>query len=208
MLKIVAAFAAFFMSAVAAAKPAVFVADKGRTLYLRGEVGGNALDMAAQVIGLAEKSKKPISIVINSPGGSIYVGLQLMSAIDVVQKRGVKVRCFVPVIAASMAFQILSVCDERYTLQYSLLLFHPARAPLMGSYTYDELEYQGAQLRQLDNKLKNDLAKRIGMPRKEFDYHYQHETLWLAPDLSARTDDFFTIVADFDGVERPFDLGE
>ncbi len=197
----------FLVSFSGCAHASTFEADKGRTLYLRGEVADNGLLLAAQVIELAGKSRKPISLVINSPGGSIYMGLQLMSAISVVQQRGVRVRCFVPVLAASMAFQIMSVCDERYTLQYTLLLFHPARSVLMGAFTYDELEYQGAQLRDLDNKLKSDLARRLGMDRKVYDYHYEHETLWLASDLNAMAGGYFTIVEDFTGVDAPFDLG-
>jgi ATP-dependent protease ClpP protease subunit len=204
-MKFLAALAAFFMSAVVQAEP-TFVADKGRTIYIRGAIADNAFDIASKVFEMS-KVKAPISLVINSPGGSVYPGLQIMSAIEVAQSRGVTVRCFVPVLAASMAFQILSVCDERYVLQYSLLLFHPARSMLMGGFLADELEYQGAQLRRLDDKLKNELAARLGMDRKEYDYHYSHETLWLATDLNAATDpDFVEVVSDFSGVDKPFDL--
>lgn len=189
-------------------QPIVFKVDKDRTLYLRGEVADNAMAMASQVVDLASKSRAPISIVINSPGGSIYAGLQLMSAIGMAQKRGVMVRCVVPVLAASMAFQIFSVCDERYTLQYSLLLFHPARLMLKGMFTADELEYAGKQLRALDEKLKDELSVRLGMERSVYDYHYAHETLWIATDLNAAVErDFATIVDDLSGVSDPFGLG-
>ncbi len=206
MLKFLAAFAAFFVLATAAPAESMFVADKGRTLYLRGEVRENALVLASQVAELSQSSKRPITIVINSPGGSIHAGLQLMSAIHVAQQRGTQVRCFVPVLAASMAFQILSVCDERYTLQYSLLLFHPARVFLFGPYMADDLAYQSDQLRLVEDRLKNDLAARIGLDRKEFDYHYSHETLWLAADLNKVTGNYFEIVDNFSGVDRAFDL--
>jgi ATP-dependent protease ClpP protease subunit len=202
-----AAFAAFFVLATTVpAKTAAFVADKDRTVYVRGEIDGSALLQAAEVMRLATKSTAPITLVINSPGGNVYTGLQLMSAIGVAQQRGVTVRCFVPVLAASMAFQILSICDERYTLQYSLLLFHPARAFLNGAFLAEDLEYAGEQLRQLDDRLKSELAARLGMDRAEYDFHYRRETMWLASDLNDRADGFLTIVGDFRGVENPFDL--
>lgn len=210
MLKLIGVMVSLFLfinASCAHAAGRVFTADKGRTLYVRGEVGPEALELASELITLTGKAKTPITIVINSPGGNVYTGLQLMSAIHIAQQRGVKVRCFVPVLAASMAFQILSVCDERYTLQYSLLLFHPARAMLMGGFLAEELEYQGAQLKQLDEQLKSDLAARLGMDSKEYDYHYRNETLWLAPALNERAGgDFLMVVDDFVGVDRPFDL--
>ena len=78
---------------------------------------------------------------------------------------------------------------------------------LRGGYLAEELEYQGAQLKQLDDYLKAELAARLGMDRKEYEYHYRNETLWLAPVLNERVGgDFLEVVGDLTGVDSPFEV--
>ena len=70
---------------------------------------------------------KKVVLLINSPGGDVYPGLQFIDAMEAVKTRGVKITCVVSNMAASMAFQILSKCDSRYSLANSLLLWHPMK---------------------------------------------------------------------------------
>lgn len=191
----------------ASAAPKVFTANKDRTIYLVGEVGANALELAAQVQSLAETSRAPIDIVINSPGGSVQAGLQLISSINMAQARGIRFRCIVPVLAASMGFQVLAHCDERYSLKYSMLLFHPMKVfIMMGALSSEDLLYEGRRIRETEEPLVKDLQDILAISPDTFYYHYRHETLWFAYEFRKLSPGFLTIVDDIRNVQAPFNL--
>lgn len=185
-----------------------FVANPDRTVYLRGPVADNALTIATNIEKLSRAGSQPIDMIINSPGGSIITGLQIISAMEVAKQRGITIRCFVPMLAASMGFQVFAHCSERYVLEQSLLLWHPARIfVLFGAFTSGELLYQGRELKKIEAPLARYLIRVMGVDTKFFNYHYRHETLWLARDLRKETD-FFEIVDSFENVVGPYNLGQ
>lgn len=179
----------FFLNMIPAfAGPTVDITGP-RTLRVVGEINGSVLKLASQIDSLSKESKKPINILINSPGGSVPAGLQLVEAMHVAQARGVKVRCAVTTLAASMAYIVLSQCDEKYALANSLLLFHPARAMLfMATVKADDANYMAQELAAIDSDMSDLLESSMGVVTSEhkawFDYHFQHETLWSASRLS------------------------
>ncbi len=182
-----------------------FDATKGRTLYIRGFVGAQALDVAGKIIDLTDKNdEEPIDLVINSPGGSIYAGMQILSAMTVAQARGVTIRCFVPVMAASMAFAILAQCDERYALPFTMLLWHPGKQQSAKALTKDDLEYGAEQLKEMERDLSAIEMRALKISPALFNYHYVHETMWFALSLKRASPGFMTIVDDFTGVDHPF----
>ena len=96
---------AFALVGAAPLQARTFVTNE-RTVYFTGVIGGNAIAKAAAIEALSAASSDPIKFVINSPGGAVLPGLQVISAMRVAKARGVKFECFVPVLAASMAFQL------------------------------------------------------------------------------------------------------
>ena len=202
-----AAFAAFFVSACVSTSAGgdTFRADPKRTVTLDGPIMDNALDVARKLVDLAaEDASQPIDMVISSPGGSVYAGMQIMSAMSVAQARGTKIRCFVPLFAASMAFQVFAACDERFTLEYSLLLWHPATITTDQPLDAGTLEYEAEQMRAIERDLNKRLIAALGMDETTFYYHYTHETLWFAAELKRQAPGFLTIVQDFDNVNNPY----
>lgn len=187
-----------------------FKADPTRTLYVVGEVTGQtALANAATLINLSATSDDDdIDIVINSPGGSIYDGMQMLSAMSVAQARGVKIRCFVPMLAASMAYQIFAACNERYTLVFSLLLWHPGKISNEKPMSSQALAYSQKELKAIETDLNTRLMDAMDVDARFFYYHYWHETLWFAAELNRQVPDFITIVDDFTGVKGAFDAGQ
>jgi len=183
-----------------------FVASETRTVYVSGAVTGAALGTAQQIYNLAEAGNEPIDIIINSPGGYIIPGLQVISAMNIAQSRGITIRCFVPLLAASMGFQMLAECDERYALRYSLLLWHPAKTGFRGSVTWKQLLYATRELRAMERDLLDILLSKLKISKKKFYYHYRNETLWQAHHLQKISPDFITIVDDFKNVRNPFDI--
>jgi hypothetical protein len=105
-----------------------------------------------------------------------------------------------------MAFQILAACDERYTLPFSLLLWHPGRLSSSEGMTAGDLEYNGEQLRAIERELNQRLIKALGISKKLFYYHYHNETLWFALELNRTAPGFITIVNDFSEVRDPFSM--
>jgi ATP-dependent protease ClpP protease subunit len=170
------------------AGPALDMTGK-RTVRLSGEIGGgNAIDVANRVERLSAESKKPINIIINSPGGSVAAGMQIVQAISIAKSRGVTVRCAVTVLAASMAFTVLNECSERYALSNSLLLFHPARAMVVfAAVKAEEATYMGEQLAAINNELLDKLEGSFGVVTNQqktwLEYHFNNETLWPASRL-------------------------
>lgn len=184
------------------AGPTVDVRGK-RTIRIIGEIGGGALDQAAAIEKLSGESTDPINLIINSPGGSVPAGLQLVEAVHIAQARGVTVRCTVTTLAASMAFILLSECDERYALANSLLLFHPARAfVFMGALKAEDARYMAEELEAINLDMIDLMEGSMGVvtasEKQWFDYHMKNETLWTASRLARRVPNkhWITIVSD------------
>jgi len=205
---IVAAIAATGLLLSSGAKAKTFKADPDRTIYITGKIDLGILGVASKLVKLSSENRLPIYMVINSPGGGVLAGLQVISAMKVANRRGVTIKCFVPVLAASMAFQIFANCNERYVLSQSLLLWHPMKISVLGSMDSDELLYQGASMRAMETGMNQKLIEVLQISPALFYYHYRHETMWTAAVLRKVSPNFIKIISDFKNVNNPFDLGD
>lgn len=174
-----------------------------RTIRISGEIGASILTVASRVERLSAESKEPINLIINSPGGGVATGLQMVEAMHIAQARGVTVRCAVTNLAASMAFIILAECDERFALANSLLLFHPARAMLMfATLKAEDAKYMGEELAAINAEVCDRLELSMGVAsakhKEWFDYHFRNETMWTASRLIKQVPrrNWITIVSD------------
>lgn len=180
-----------------------------RTLYVTGPIDGSVLSTASTLERLSVSSDEDIHIVINSPGGVVYAGYQLVQAMDIARQRGVKVVCTVGVMAASMAFQLLPHCSERYAMKNTLLLFHPSRVYVRGPLTADEAKMVAESLDKIDTAGLKETEEMIAPPSKAWlKRHHDAETLWRAEDLVAETNnDWITIVDDISAPGGIFNIG-
>lgn len=122
------------------------------TLILNGEVDGEnvanliakAREMDQKLSGLKEKlsSKKHIRLFMNTPGGNIQLGLEL---IEVLQGLGRPVDT-VTLFSASMGFQIVQNLGDRLILKNGILMSHHAAGEINGQF--------GGQPTQMDNRYK------------------------------------------------------
>lgn len=177
--------------------------NQDRLVRVEGGVGVNALYAGNQIAALSE-TKGDIWMVINSPGGSVTTGLFTVSAMDLARARGRKINCVVPGLAASMAFHMLTHCDERYVLPKTLLLWHPVRAGVRGSLTPTEARLLADDLERTEKSLIEDIFTQLGVSKQVFMYHYNAETLFLATQLDEIAPGFLTIVDDVPGVIELF----
>lgn len=103
----------------------------GNTVTLRGPVTsesvGGVISELNQLSKVGEASV-PIYLVLNTPGGSVFAGLELMQYLNTV-RRPVHV---VSIFAASMGFHILQSSKVRYITKYGTLMSHRASGGFEG----------------------------------------------------------------------------
>lgn len=179
----------------------VEVSDKKPLLSIIGVIGNqNIIPVGQELLRLANEGKKEAQLIINSPGGEVTTGLLYLSLMDAARAKGLKVTCFVPQVAASMAFQILLHCDERHVLDSSFLLWHRARVRLGGGFmspgvvvTAPEALRLGKDLDLLDSFIYSELKKYMPeVKERELSFHFEAETLHIGLNLHKMAPHFVT----------------
>ena len=95
-----------------------------RKIFLHGEINSeSADDFLSQMLFLEQESKEPISIYINSPGGSVNAGLVIY---DCIQASEVEINMICAGTAVSMAAIIFAGGQKghRYILPHSKVMIH------------------------------------------------------------------------------------
>lgn len=178
--------------------------DRNRTIEINSVVQApEILQDANRVLELSAASTAPIYILINSPGGSVYAGLQFINAMEVAKSRGVVFHCIVPGMAMSMAFQFLLTCNKRYALEHSMLLWHPVRVSGMMTLTPDMSKSLTESLLQAEEDLLPLIIWKLSeakMTTTDILKHYREETLWTGRGLERATRGFIQIISDIEGM--------
>lgn len=145
-----------------------------RHIYLSGEVNG---DMSSNIVPMihyyniqddkdeiAPEDRVPIKIFIDSEGGEVYRGFNILSAIE---------RSKTPVwtyaegtIGMSMAFVLYLAGERRYMSRFASLLYHEVRA---GSdvKTLAEMKNTIRHYENLQNRMDSYIAERTNIPLKK-----------------------------------------
>lgn len=187
---------AFGGSKVAAPDPIAIRPE--RTLIIDGPIyNGNIIELGKMMLNASAKGIDSIDIIINSPGGEAITGFLFINMMEAAKARGMQLKCFVPEIAASMAFSILSHCSERHALARSFLLWHHARVVVGGMFgaalTSSELSAMGHDLEKMDSTILNETIDALGIDPKVVKYHFDNETLHIGSDLGQLAPDYITI---------------
>lgn len=131
------------------ASSSVILSDDN-TLVLDTEVSGESVaPLILKVRKLNKKSrfsdgfsaKKPIYLFLNTPGGDIQAGLELIEALKGSERPIHTIILF----AASMGFQITQGLGERHILSMGILMSHRARGQIQG-------EFGGQSPSQMDSR--------------------------------------------------------
>ena len=119
--------------------PEIVVLSKSNTLVLNSEVNGestSAIIASAKALDGALSSKefttkkKHLYLFLNSPGGSIQSGLELIEALQGIGRPVDTVTLF----AASMVFQIAQNLNDRLILKNGIMMSHRAAGGVEGSF--------------------------------------------------------------------------
>lgn len=180
------AFLTFLFALTTTANAETATLNPSRSITISGVVDEKILGSANDLLALAETSDKPIDVLIASPGGVVSYGLYFVQAMKSVQAKGITVRCFVPQLAASMAYVIFVQCSERYTTSYAQLLFHSPRVSGNITLTTQLARQLATGLSQLEVVLLKLIAPNMGITKGSAEWffeNYNDETLFIASDL-------------------------
>ncbi len=177
--------------------------SQSRLVILSGVIDESILVKANELVAFGESSKKAIDIVINSPGGSVSHGLAFIQAMRDIKAKGIVIRCFVPTLAASMAFNIFTQCSERYVLPYSQLLFHSPRIGGTFMITAQGARQLAVGMASLEAILVPMIAEAMGIDSTSSEWFmtsYNEERMFMATELfSENPYKWFTVVGSITG---------
>lgn len=126
--------------------------------------------------GLPVEDRKPILLLISSPGGDVMSGL---GVIDVIGNSKTPVHAITLTYAYSMALLIFLKCHKRYMMPSSSLLLHDGNTAMTGS--ANKVKDLQKFYDKLDLKLKNIVLERSKITNKEYDKIKDRE-LYLFPE--------------------------
>lgn len=189
-LKFIIALVSLFLSSLASAKSEVTLKPE-RTIVLAGMITDSTVGPVIEAMLQLSKTGKDIDVIISSPGGSVIAGNLMVDRMVQLKNDGVRFRCVVRDLAASMAFQFLLFCDERYATPHAFLLWHPVRIFAQGVVTAQLASNLATQLQQADEVALHDLRAHLAMPEADLLMHFYNETLHQAMNLQSTAPGFF-----------------
>jgi ATP-dependent Clp protease protease subunit len=152
--------------------PWTLFANKARVVTLFGPIHSSmslqmslesvpllAENVAGAILYLAQRGSDPIKILINSPGGDVTAGFQIIQAIEHVQAKGIEVWTINQGMTASMASIILScgTKGKRFAFSRSNTHFHAETSTIQGKgIERDQMEEFAKRLRKSLHKLLLD----------------------------------------------------
>lgn len=138
-----------------------------RIIFVNGEVESNMANiLTAQLLWLDQQSDKQINLYINSPGGSVIDGLQIIDTTKIINAP-ISTTCLG--MAASMAAVILS-CGEkgqRFVLPHSRVMIHQASGGFNGRTEDARTSYE--QLLRCQKDVYEILAENMNITYEEIE---------------------------------------
>lgn len=158
---------------------------KKRILIFNDSVGMDTLEQITLHIlkfnmedkDLPTEKRKPIRLFIQSPGGSVVNGFNL---IDVIKSSNTPVYTICFANCSSMAFHIFISGHKRYAFKNSILLNHDGEVSLSnsGSKAKDTMRF----FENLDERVKNHVISHTNISSEFYDSIYEKEYYMYADD--------------------------
>jgi ATP-dependent Clp protease protease subunit len=143
--------------------------DRLRDVYLIGDIEKDSAKTAIERLReLANDSRKPITLYINSAGGNVTDGLALHDAIQEIVRRGVEITAIVQGMAYSMGSVVLQAASpgKRLAFPHSWIMIHePAKWAGWQSTTAAAQHLD--RLKQMQSQIYEILASRSGKPLRQ-----------------------------------------
>jgi ATP-dependent Clp protease, protease subunit len=143
--------------------------DRLRDIYLIGDIDKDSARASIERLReLANDSRRPITMYINSAGGNVTDGLALHDAIGLLVSRGVEVTIIVQGMAYSMGSVVLQAASpgRRLAFPHSWIMIHePAKWAGWQSTTAAAQHLD--RLKQMQSQIYRILADRSGKPLRQ-----------------------------------------
>lgn len=152
--------------------------DNSRAILIRGEIQEyNMLDAIAKLKAFEKEStKKPVYIILNSPGGSVLDGFELINTIEDLNNKNVETICIVETMAYSMAALITTYCKTAYIHKFASLMYHEASYGVQGSQS--TINTRVAFTNIYLHTLNKDVAKKLNLTVEDYENKI-HNEWWL-----------------------------
>lgn len=121
-----------------------------------------------------------ITLIINSPGGSVIEGLALYDFLQQLRRAGHHLTTVTVGMAASMGGVLLQAGDVRVASKNSVILIHEVATGASGKMT--DLEDEVAFAKRLQEKLVEILAERSTMTKRQIENRWKRKDWWLDAD--------------------------
>lgn len=150
------------------------------TVIISGPIGAEAIAIAQRINALS-KNNEPIYLLINSPGGSVMDGAQIITAM---QASSAPVYTVCLAFCASQAAIIHEYGTKRFMQDRAILMFHEAAGGFEGS--FNQIYSRFAVFNKYVNKMDAFVANRVGLSLEAFKSQLGGE-VWLdSEDATAK----------------------
>lgn len=127
---------------------------------------------------LGTENDKPVRVILNSPGGEVYVGLLIFDTIKDLVNKGIDVTVEVRGLAASMGAIILQAGTHRVASKYSRLLIHEVSSISWGKASEQEDEVK--ELRIVNDSMAQIIAERCGKTVEDINKIWTKKDVWMS----------------------------
>lgn len=150
-----------------------------RSIFFGTEVNSDVCNIViAQLLYLASTSEEPITMYVNSPGGSVYDGYGILDTMRYIKP---KVKTLCTGMAASMGAMIL-MCGsrgDRSMLPLSRCMIHQPLGGAKGQATEIEIEYK--EIIKLRKELYEIIAQRSGQKLSKIEKDCERD-FWMTAE--------------------------
>lgn len=158
--------------------------NQDRAILLKGVMDEYSVgDVNAKIKELSETSGD-IFLIINSPGGSVVDGFELINNIKSIKsQRKVNTICVVESEAYSMAALTAMFCHKTYMHRHANIMFHEASYGVQGSAS--QIASRVAFFNTYLGGLNKDVAAQMGIDQGMYEALIAHE-FWLTADQATQ----------------------
>lgn len=152
--------------------------DQNRTLVLTGAIIDTEEAVAILMRWGRRDPGKPITIYLNTPGGSVFDGNALVSAIRELRKAGHKVTIHGVGMVMSYGAVLLQAADERILDKDVVFMIHALNAPVAGA--LESIQDQAKMLQEVQDRLLDALLERATISRTKLKQLTRRKELFLS----------------------------
>lgn len=149
-----------------------------RTIYLHNEITDEcAKDIVEKLLKLDFINHKEITIIINSPGGSVSAGFAIYDTMNYIKSPVITICCGR---AASMGAILLLNGSRRYCLPNSSVMLHEVSSGTFGKLT--EMQEKVEHTRKTNDRLLGIIAEKTGKSLKQVKRDTINKDAWMYPE--------------------------